>query len=446
MPLYSMPQLNQSYIDHSTGWSEQDQNTYHRMPYWMAKMQNEVIQEDPLFDLLVGTMKWQANSGDVGRVISKTRPPQTRQSFNPNRLSEMPKVDSYMPGERQVPFYVYMHMHTTKPMRFYPAFADFFDHTEDAVQTISHQQKRDQELFIRTYMFHQSPAVFLPNRSGSGIIDNEIVLTGGSLQGNGDDDWSTAKSLAWLATILPTIGQPGNLSIQSVDLACTYMSAQGMKPYRGSNKQIGEDMGIDSTYLLVCGDEAFGTFRYDPWLRVNKHITLDVVYNKKFKGNFMGRWTTKIEKYPLRFDLATDGSVTVPAPEIVVTDENAENAGEPIPNPAYLNAGYEVAWLFSGEEHYKKVTVGPPPAMFRSSSVPKGFGRLTWNGEIEITPHFLIDAIDSAGNKVQMLNTDGMWVQARARTTYGIAGTQKRGVLPIIFKRVLGARNPLPSV
>ena len=156
----------------------------------------------------------------------------------------------------------------------------------------------------------------------------------------------------------------------------------------------------------------------------------------------MGRWTTRIERFPLRFKIGTTGAITVPAPETIVMDAGAENFGEPVPNDDYNSAEYEVAWLFSGEEHYKKVRVGPPPAAFRNNGAPKGFGQLKWNGEIELTPHFLIDAIDSNGNLKQMLNTNGMWIKGRATTVYGVAGTQKRGVLPIIFRRVLGARNP----
>ena len=442
-----MPNINQTYIDANTSWSEQDVNMYHRMPYFMAKMQSsELDAASPVFEPLLGDMKWQANQGDTGRAITKTRAPFTRQSFNPNRLSQLPKVDAYVPGERQVPFYVYWHIHETKPMYFYPAFADFMDHTEDAIKTISQQQARDQELFYRTHMFHQAPAVFMSGRGGTSSLSsvgNEIVITTGSLQGNGDDDWATGKSLAWLAANLPSISSiGGNLNIQAVDLACIYLAQNRMRPFRGSGKPMGEDMGIDSTYLLVCSDEAFQNFRYDPWLKENKNITLDVVYSKKFKGNFMGRWTTRIEECPLRFKVATDGSVTIPAPEVTIVDADAENQGEAVPNPDYNDAQYEVAWLFSGEESYKKVRVGPPPGLFKGKA-PKGFGNLTWNGEIEITPHFLVQALNSDGNLVPMLNTDGLWVKARAKTAYGVAGTQKRGVLPIIFKRQIGARQPV---
>lgn len=446
MPIYSMPSLNQAYIDSMTSWQETDVNMYHRMPYFMAKVQSQAMEDaDPVFAPLLGDLPWKANSGDTGRTITKTRAPRTRQSFNPNRLSTLPKVDAYVPGERQTSFYVYWHIHTTNPMFFYPSFTDFMDHTEDAVQTIADQQARDSELFYRTYMFHQSPAVFLAGRGGSSSlssIDNEVVQTTGALQGNGDDNWTTAKSIAWLSANLPSISNQigaGNLSIPNVDLACTYLANQRLRPFRGSGKSMGEDLGVDSTYLLICSDEAFQAFRYDPWLKSNKNITLDVVYNKKFKGNFLGRWTTRIEEYPLRFNVDTTGAVTVPAPELTVVDADAENLGEPIPNPTYLSAQYEVAWLVSGEESYKKVKVGPPPSMFKGKA-PKGFGNLTWNGEIEITPNIIISALNSDGNPVQMLNTDGMYVQARAKTTYGVAGTQKRGVLPIIFRRAVGAR------
>ena len=447
MPQFAMPALNQAYIDTNTTWNETDIRRYHRLPYWMAKIQDKKMNQDaPVFGPLLGDIKWQPNSGDTGSAIMKTRAPYLRQSFNPSRLSALPKVDTYLPGERQTKFYLYWHMHETPPMRFYEAFTDFFDHTEDLAETIADQQARDSELFYRHYMFQQSPAVFLPNRGGTSAlssIGNEVVITTGALQGNGDDDWSTNKSLGWLASTLPGVGQPGNLSIQAVDLACTYMEQQRMRPYSGSGSPMGDDMGIDSTYLLLCSPEAFGAFRYDPWLRANKNITLDIVYNKKFKGNFMGRWTTRIEHFPLRFKISTTGAITVPAPETIVMDASAENFGEPVPNDDYNNAEYEVAWLISGEEHYKKVRVGPPPSAFRNNGAPKGFGSLKWNGEIELTPHFLIEALDSNGNLKQMLNTNGMWIKARATTVYGVAGTQKRGVLPIIFKRVLGARNPV---
>ena len=38
MPLYAMTAINQAY---TKAWTEQDFNTYHRMPYWMAKGQTD---------------------------------------------------------------------------------------------------------------------------------------------------------------------------------------------------------------------------------------------------------------------------------------------------------------------------------------------------------------------------------------------------------------------
>ena len=443
-----MPAINQAY---TKAWTEQDFNTYHRMPYWMAKGQTDELEQWTVHDGLLGDMAWEPNSGDTGRIIRRTRPPLVRQSFNPQRQSALPKVDVSAEGERQTPFYVYHHIHESPTFNFYPAFTDFYDHTTSAVQVISQQQRWARELFYRTYIFHQSPAVFFPNRSGTSTVSSigsEVVVTTGNLQANGDEDWSTGKSLAWLATQLPRIGQPGNLSINAISLACTYMTQQGMKPYRGSGMPQGPDLGLSSQYLLVLSGEAFDQFIYDPWLLKYKNIQLDIIYNKngrEFKGNFLGRWTTTLEQYPLRFLLNTDGSVSVPAPETVVIDSTLENAGETVPNPDYLRAQYEVAWLYSGEEHYKRVKIGAPPSMFKSGGAPKGFQNLQWNGEIRMVTNLLLNALNENDEPIQMLNEDGFYVKAKALTTYSVAGTQKRGVLPIIFRRIIGARNPVLS-
>ena len=93
MPQFSMPQLNQTYIDTNTTWNETDIRRYHRLPYWMAKIQDKKMNRDaPIFGPLLGDIKWQPNSGDTGSAIMKTRAPYLRQSFNPNRLSALPRL------------------------------------------------------------------------------------------------------------------------------------------------------------------------------------------------------------------------------------------------------------------------------------------------------------------------------------------------------------------
>ena len=86
MPQFAMPALNQAYIDTNTTWNETDIRRYHRLPYWMAKIQDKKMNQDaPVFGPLLGDIKWQPNSGDTGSAIMKTRAPYLRQSFNPSR-------------------------------------------------------------------------------------------------------------------------------------------------------------------------------------------------------------------------------------------------------------------------------------------------------------------------------------------------------------------------
>ena len=134
---------------------------------------------------------------------------------------------------------------------------------------------------------------------------------------------------------------------------------------------------------------------------------------------------------------------TFAAPETRVLDPNAFNYGESIPNEQYTSlddTGSPYSWAFLvGAEGYEAIEVGPPPAVFASNGMPKGFGKMFWNGEIMLTKNFQIPCPTDDNPNAMELNTYGEYIKFISQTVYGILGKQRRNVIPILHKRKRGA-------
>lgn len=422
-------------------WTEQDRFMYNRLPFYLTKMQVKHKKDWPVWAKLVGNKPWKANQGSVMRSVTKEPSPVNRQFFNPNPITGTTKKDIIDVWERSTDDIIYKHKFESVLMNFLPSFQDFLtDHVMYANTDISEKILLANDMFIRGYVYGFSPYVMIANRAGG----NELIS---APRGYSTYNYDTAnlqttltgagKTTAWFQAQAPLVGQPGNLSLNTINLAATILENDlGMPPFMG--EQAKENPAVQNMYCLVTSGEAYNQFIYDPWLLRYKSIDLDVI-KQGFKGSLFGRVTCKLESKPIR--IKADG--TIPDPELRELNPDAFNKGESVPNPEYTNAPYEVAFLCSYGQGYKAIDVGPAPKDFAGKGMPDGFGKMSWNGETIITKNVNVKCLDANGNPVWDTNKYGEFLQIIAQATYGCSGEQTRSIIPIIFKRWRGAKNPV---
>lgn len=425
MPLASMPALD---ANQCGNWTEQQINLYNSLPYYIAMMQVERRKTWMIWDKFVGKVKWTPNMGAVMRSVRKEPSPHLRQMAFPVPIAQAAKKDVMDVREVSVDAGVNRQKFESPILTFVPDFRDFMkNHVEANGKDIMEKEERFEDIYYRGQIFHNSPKVWVPDKAGGSMV--------AAPTGSGDSSGLTGKSTAFMQQLFPQIGQPGNLSLTTLNNLITSAETDERIPsWKGSGLPK-ENVGLDSKFALVCSSEAWNQFTFDPYLLANKNCALDVV-NESFKGNFFGRATAILEDMPIRY--AEDG--TLPYPEVRELDPNAWNYGESVPNPAYTDpaqAPYEVAFLV-GTQGYDAIEVGPPPKQFASNGMPEGFGKMFWNGELMITKNFLIPCVNDDGSVTWETNVYGEYLKFVSQCTFGIRATQRRFVIPIVFKRQRG--------
>lgn len=436
MPLTSIPALDANIC---AGWTEQQIDLYNKLPYHLAKMQVDYRSYWATWSKFLGTRKWQRNQGDTLKAVTKEPSPHLRQTANPALLSAAPKQDVIDVRERSTTAKVRRHRFRSLDMSFVPDFQDFLtDHVDAAGQDILEKQTRFEDLFYRTQIHRLSPKVWI-----TGKADGELIAapTGDCTEtiANGITTITGAngKSTAWIQAQIAALGGAG-LGLEALNRILTSAeNDERIRPYTGSDIAQ-QDKGLTGKFALVCSSELYNSFTFDPYLQANKNCQLDVV-NGRFQGSLFGRITCIMEDLPFRF---TENGTFV-APELRVTDPNEENVGESVPNPVYTGLGddaspYEWAFLV-GAEGWERINVGPPPAAFAGNGMPKGFGKMFWNGEIMITKNILVPCPTDDNANAMDTNQYGEYLRFISQTVYGVLGKQKRNIIPILFKRKRGA-------
>ena len=424
----------------------EDVSRFNQLPFYLVKNEVKQFPTWSVFDQLYGDIDWQANEGNFMKGVTPQRSPVARSFFFPNAITTVPNKDVYQVTESVEQTQLYMHDYESFQFNFLPSFTIFWkNYLQFANTDIVRQIAVSNNQFIETSMWFNSPYVYVCGQTG---------LTYGNPQAMGNVAGTAAysKTYAWLVnTVQGSAGVAGvtsNLRLRDVFNAFMALQEDLAAPsFDGAKNMPKDNEGLRNKYVLLIASEDFLNFTFDPDV-LNKlqglaPCDLNLLFND-FKGLLFGSLTCKINRYPVRFNIAN------------VNDTNANllySAGAPIdpeifdatdnkwkPNPYYtsrVSAPYTWNWIL-GADRAKTVKVGPPPKEFATTNMSaKKFYALRWNGEVQLTDQVLI--FDS--NNVPSLNNYGKQLKFISELTHGYLEGERRHAFPILSKRVRPQNN-----
>ena len=410
-------------------WTEVERDLYNQLPIYLAKRQVEYTKEWDVWSKLLKPQKWTANMGNTMRGVNKVPAPILRGQALPNAITQLPKKDVIEVRETREDVQLYRHDFESNVFQFLPSFQDFLtDHVDAHIEAISGKIITYKDLFYRTAIFHGAPFVWVcsPN-DGQTELRSAPYWTSPTI--------SLAKTQAYLQSLISKVGD--TLTLENIKKLGTVMwTDMNVKPYSSDVLPDGSDgKGLKQKYLLLTSTEVWDSFTdYSggSFLLANRKLDLDIVTGP-FTGSLWGRWTTMFERYEMR--IAADG--TIPAPETVEENTNAYDKGDTVPNPAYVNAPFGVAFAV-GMDAYKAITVGPPPSKFAdggSGMNMRDFNGMDWNGKVIPTRNLLVPSLNQNGAEVLDTNKRGEYLQLVADAVMGILPNRRRNIIPIIYRR-----------
>lgn len=410
---------------------------FSQLPFYLVR--NEVKQFPiwSVFDQLYGEIDWQTNEGNTMRGVTPQRSPVGRSFFFPNPMTTVPNKDIYQVTESIENAILYVHNYESFQFNFMPSFSAFWrTYLQFANKDIVEKIAISNNQFIETQMWFGSPYVYL---CGTGLLSNCPTAIG-NIAGTG----AGSKTSAWL--VQTTIGAGGISGVQQgLTLRDCYRAFTNLQedlaapPFEGSKNMPKDNEGLKGKYVLLISSEAWLNFTFDPDVQTLKPLNLDLLFND-FKGMLFGFLTCKINKYPIRYNVAdvlSSDNVTVLypkgtpiPPEIFDTTDNKWK-----PNPYYtslVSAPFEINWIL-GADRAKTIKVGPPPKEFAATKMSaEKFYSLKWNGEVRLTDQVLIT--DAAGNLA--LNVYGEQMKFISKLTHGYLEGERRYAFPILNRRV----------
>lgn len=425
MPINEMPAVDQSIW---SGWTDNQRTLYQAYTFYLTKMSVARRKTWKTWQDFCGKIRWKPNMGPTMRAVRHAPSPHIRQFAFPNIMSENPKLDMMDVREVIADANVYRHRFKSPKFNFYPAFNDFMDHIDDTVKDIEEKIDRFSDIFIRGFVFHMSPFMFVAKTGGT----VELLSSIPAWSGIGNFATTDGKTAAFLKDACSAA--TGELSLTALNQALTIAEEDlGVPFFSGNGQPSGNDQPLNGKYCFVTSSEFYNSLTFDPYLQANKNCDLDVV-NQSFRGLLFGRITCKLEDKPLR--LTGDGVFY--GPELRQSSEETYQNNETVPNPLYsllANSPWEVGFLV-GAQGYDSIEVGPPPAKFTGNTPPHNFPAMRWNGQVIINKNFLVEGYDAdTGEKVYDTNDEGEFLEAKATATYGLLGKNRRNIIPVLFKR-----------
>lgn len=367
--------------------------------------------------------------------VTPQRSPVGRSFFFPLPVTGVANKDVYQVTESTEQAIVYAHKYESFQFNFLPSFDAFWETylqfaNKDIVEKISISNNQ----FIETQMWFNASYVYL---CGTGLIGGCPIQAG-----NAAGTAAGSKTAVWLiATTLGTGGNTGvlqNLRLRDVYRANMNLSEDLAAPcFSGVTNMPKDNDGVKDKYVVCTSSEGFLNWTFDPDVTLLKPLNLDLLFND-FKGMLFGTTTTKILKYPIRYNVIdiVDGGNNVLwaagtpiAPEVF---DNTDNKWKP--NPYYtslISAPYEINWML-GDSYAKTIKVGPPPKEFAATSMPalKFYG-MRWNGEVRLTDQVLITNQDQTIS----LNSYGENLQFQSKLTHGYLVGERRYAFPMLVAR-----------
>lgn len=442
-----MPAVNLAY---ASSWSEHDRNMFHRLPYFTSFIQAEVTKDVQVHAKLLGKRNWEPNKGTTLRTIVSERTPLDRQFLRPAPLhTSLPRVDTIQPSQRELTDTIFEQKYSSHYISWVPSFTDLQDSFKLYADDLSRKVALFPELVARTYIYHQARYMMFCGKQANSstptlsIIGRDVVL---APQGNGDEavndpNPTNGKTLGWLKSQILQMDGDRGLTLGNVHRAITALAQQGLSAYKGSNTIGAENKIPQDKYLLVLGEETSAQWVFDPLVQKLSGANADLLTGN-YSTPMLNRIITKTEQYPIRYAIdPTTKDLSIPTPEIRVL--TGENAGQTVPNPAYLEAPIEIAWLYSGVTFGNAIKVGPPPGAFTKEASGL-FAKLTWNGELITYTPTMLEVVDPAGGVKYIENQDRRVMQMFSNVAGGVQGIEKRAAMPIAFYRNVGSGSFRP--
>jgi hypothetical protein len=408
-------------------WSEQDVNLYNKLPFYLALQQAKHFPEWATYNKLLGTTPWQPNQGTTMKGVIVEPTPIGRQFIYPNPITQQAKKDVFTQLERTNEAVIYRHKFESQQFNFLPSFQDFRKKQIKTAQAdIDRQIIWADDVFARTTMFDLSPYMFISGKAIDANGDFEVIPAPSMLS---NDDRTIGKSTAFMQYACSLVGNnKGNLSLKVMNKLLSIMREDIQAPaWEGMVNTVKDNETIKGRYVIVGSDEAFSQLTFDEHILNFKPLNMNLL-NDEFSGVLFDRLAYKVERFPLR--VAADG--TFPVPQLYVGgDSGAYNLYETVPNPDYVNAPFEIAFIM-GANPYDKINVGPPPAEFAGGRISEEkFNRLFWNGETKITDDVLVQI--SSG--VVDTNKYGEELQIISALVFGMIPVNKRYCMPVLYRR-----------